>query len=509
MERRPDILLVVLDTMRRDRLSSYGNPRATSPEFDAFAASATVFERAVSPAQWTVPAHASLFTGLYTSEHGVTQGYSVLPDRIPTLAELLRGAGYHTVAFCNNPLVGVLNNGLQRGFDSFYNYAGASPDRPADRLRGPLRRALVSRFRRTARRIENRFAHSDRLFQLSMHPWVVPLWVRGVNYKGSTERSISDLLAYVEGRRQRPLFLFLNLMGSHLPYRPSQEVFDRVAPGLRDDRAACAFVRRLNTDAARWQAPPEGPLRDWERAALEGFYDAEVACQDEHLGRLLRGLGLEGTGALEDALVILVADHGEGLGDHGFFGHTFVVHQELVHVPLVVSGREFLGGRRVRTNVSTRRVFHTVLEAAGVGRSVGLDGDPAALGLERALDGADPEGGVAYTEAIPAQTIVSLLRRRNPSLFERLALAEVRRGVYAGDWKLVLGGDRVEGLYALDRDPAEEEDVSVAHPNLAAELHEKVRAFVARCGRAATSGGAQDGVSAEAVEHLRGLGYID
>ena len=116
---KPNILLIVLDTLRRDRLSGYGHTRETSPELDAFAARATVFDRAVSPAQWTIPAHASLFTGVYPSTHQLTEAHGRLSGMFPTLAEILHGAGYHTTGFCNNALLGALDNGLRRGFEHF------------------------------------------------------------------------------------------------------------------------------------------------------------------------------------------------------------------------------------------------------------------------------------------------------------------------------------------------------------------------------------------------------
>ena len=121
MTSRPDIVLLVLDTQRVDRLSCYGCSPETSPYIDALAADATIFRHAASPASWTVPAHASMFTGHYPSLHHTVQSYSVLPKTLPTLAERLRDSGYFTAAFCNNPLVGVVNNGLRRGFLSFLN----------------------------------------------------------------------------------------------------------------------------------------------------------------------------------------------------------------------------------------------------------------------------------------------------------------------------------------------------------------------------------------------------
>jgi arylsulfatase A-like enzyme len=139
-ERKPDILLIILDTLRRDRLSIYGHQRPTSPGFDEFASQSTLFERAVAPSQWTIPAHSSLFTGLYPTAHGVIEAYGQLSPAHPTLAEILQVGGYHTIAFCNNPLVGALDNGLQRGFDQFYNYASAVPNRPNDAQNDDVRR---------------------------------------------------------------------------------------------------------------------------------------------------------------------------------------------------------------------------------------------------------------------------------------------------------------------------------------------------------------------------------
>ncbi len=106
MTTRPDIVLLVLDTQRLDRLSCYSCAEETSPFIDEFAADATLFECAVAPAQWTIPSHASMFTGVYPSTHNTVQSFSVLPDLLPTLAERLRDSGYFTTAFCNNPLVG-------------------------------------------------------------------------------------------------------------------------------------------------------------------------------------------------------------------------------------------------------------------------------------------------------------------------------------------------------------------------------------------------------------------
>lgn len=515
---KPNILFIVLDTLRRDRLSAYGHIRETSPAFDRFAADSTLFERAIAPAQWTIPSHTSMFTGLYPGAHGVTQGYGQLSGMHPTLAEVMRGEGYHTVGFCNNPLVGVLNNGLQRGFDGFYNYCGAAVNRPFDTARSPFRRNLSKRWRRFARPVQNRFAQSDWLFRMSMNPAVVPIWTRLVNYKGHTEHSIDDLMAYIgqhrAGGSNQPLFAFLNLMGTHLPYQPPQDYLDRVAPGVRNNAHVYKFMRRFNSEASRWASPTEPPLTDWEHQALSDFYDAEILYQDYHLGRLLDSL--KQSGVLDDTIVIITADHGESHGDHNFFGHSFVVYQELVHVPLMIHYPErFPAGKRVKQNISTRRLFHTVLDLADIKPPLdetSANANVSGLSLARSLNGVpDTEGGVVFSEAYPPTTFLSVIEHRNPALIDKLSLRMVRRGVYEGAHKLTVVQDRVEGLYDVANDPAETKDVANDHADVVSNLQAKIKSFVKTTGEQRVDGDAfgNGDVDESVMDNLRALGYIE
>lgn len=514
---QPNILFIVLDTTRRDRLSAYGSHRETAPELQHFAAGGTLFERAVAAAQWTIPSHTSMFTGLYPSTHQVTQADGRLSGSYPALAEILRGAGYHTAAFCNNPLVGVLNNGLQRGFDRFYNYASAAPFRPAEEKRRRLRREALRAFRRYfARPLGNQFAHSDTLFRLSLHPLFVPLWKRLINYKGNTSGSVDDLIAYWDqhhaGGAEKPLFAFLNLMGAHTPYNPPQDYLDRIAPNLRHNRHAYPFMRAFNADAARWASPTDPPLADWERQTLDDFYDAELAHQDHHLGRLLRHLRV--SGALDNTLVIICADHGEGHGDHGYAGHSFVVYQELVHVPLVIHHPDlFPAGSRVTTNISTRRLFHTALEAVGI-RPPLDEADPNAdifnLTLRHVASGApDAEGRVAFAEAFPPEIFLGVIQHRNEALINRLRLSSVRRSIYRDNHKLATVGGQVEGLFDIAADPAETDDLSAGQTALTAELQRKLAAFVTTAESRRADEVAFAPVDDAVLDQLRALGYIE
>jgi arylsulfatase A-like enzyme len=511
--RKPNILLVVLDTLRRDHLSSYGYTRETSPEFDAFAARAAQFTRAVAPGQWTIPVHASLFTGLYPTTHRVTQSNSQLSDMYPTLAEILQSEGYHTTAFCNNPLVGVLENGLQRGFDEFYNYASAIPQRPVE-AQHPLRRELTKWLRPYARRAGNVFARSDTLFRLSLHPLLTPYWSKLINFKGNTANSITDVIDYWKRHRaggaEKPIFTFVNLMGAHLPYHPPLDALDRIAPKRRHDRHSIAYMRRFNADAAGWASPPETPFEDWQTETLTDFYDAEIVHQDEQLGRLLAYL--RESGALEDTVVVVMADHGEGHGEHNLFGHGFNVHQELVHVPMVIhdpDGR-FPHGRQVEANVSTRRLFHTLLDIAGAKPPLD-EADPNADIERLSLVNLDGERNMAFSEAFPPMTFVHVLEHRSPAVIEQLSLRQVRRTIYNDSYKLITIDKDVESVYNIAHDPFETRNLStdVELREHMADMQRKVNLFVqqAESGRADVDQVSQ--VSPEVMERLRALGYIE
>ena len=513
MTRKPNILFIVLDTLRRDHLGIYGYHRPTSPQLDQFASRSTLFKRAIAPAQWTVPSHASMFTGTYPQTHHVTQANSLLSGSHPTLAEILKSDDYHTVAFCNNPLVGVLNHGLQRGFAEFYNYASAVPQRPNEAQRSAFYREFMRRFRPFARQVGNMFAQNDAMFRIALSPFWVPIWSKYINFKGNTAHSIADLTGYWQqyhaGGTEKPLFAFLNLMQSHLPFQPSQDYVDRVAPELRSNRHAYQFMGRFNADGAAWASPPEPPLEDWQEQVLNDFYDAEIAYQDELLGNLLTYL--EQSGQLDNTFVLITADHGEALGDHAMFGHGFTVHQELVHVPLILRGADRVPENGIVTeNISTRRIFHTLLDVAGVRPPLAAD-DPNAninqLSLLDAVREQDSEDDAAYSEAVPPTTFLHVLEHRNPSVIAKLQLHTTRRALYSGNHKLTIVGDKAEGLYDVANDPKEIINILHQQPELAAKLMQKLMTFAQVTSQSSTD--AQNDVSEEVMDQLRALGYVD
>lgn len=457
---KPDILFIVLDTQRADRLGCYGYAKGTTPHLDHFAQQGAQFAMGIAPAQWTIPSHASMFTGLYPSLHQVTQSSHTLRWHYPHIAEQLREVGYETVAFCNNPLVGVLQNGFQRGFEQFFNYGGAAPNpfrlysepKPLQKVGQKIGRV----FRQFANPIQNFFGHSELAFRLSLNAWVTPVWSRIANFKGQNERSVRHLGQFLQQRetqpQKRPLFLFLNLMETHLPFRPPQVFLDRFAPYLRQDKKAMAEMQRWNREAYRWAAPLAEPLAPLEAQLLSDLYDAEVAYQDHYLGRLLTVLSQRANA--ENTLTIIVGDHGDGLGEHNYVGHAFNAYQELIHVPLILHWPRFIEAQqRITTAVSTRRVYHTMLDA-GVGFALAPE-QSAELSLINVLDRDDRENGHAFAEIYPPLNFVHALSHRQPELLKRYRCDALRRAAVDERWKLVQVDAQEEELFDLSADPVE------------------------------------------------------
>jgi arylsulfatase A-like enzyme len=510
--RRPDILFIVLDTQRADRLSCYGYPLKTSPNLDALAADATLFRRAIAPAQWTIPSHASMFTGLYPSEHQTLQSYSVLPDGIPTLAERLNQGGYYTAGFCNNPLVGVINNGLRRGFYSFLNYSGLLTSRPNQAGRSP---DLISRYRQLFKRllagtlneVQNAFARSDALLAFSFTPLMVPLWQTALSFKGNTEKSLDDaanLLIHRKGvKTDQPVFAFMNLMGTHMPYHPPRRYVEKFAPHVLRDRSAQHYLRRFNSDVYGWLAPLTGSLDEPQKATLDGMYDAEVAYQDEQLGQFFHRL--RESGQLDNTLVVICSDHGEHLGEKQFIGHSLSVYNELVQVPLIVRDPQGCFPKETVSDrlVSTRCLFHTMLQASGLATE-----EEAASSLHHACVAVSDSAPI-FAEAIPPQNVLNLLQKRQPQLVRDRACDQTRRAVWIGSHKLIETGTEHLELYDFHNDPQEHLNLSAILPENVEVLQDCLQLFSGQMTATATLERAPGFDDPEVQRRLRDLGYLE
>jgi choline-sulfatase len=289
MSENPHVLFLVLDSMRKDRVSAYGHDRETTPTFDWLAENATLYENAFAPAPWTLPSHWSMFTGRFPSEHGVTNGFTEeglpRPEGIDTVPERLAQQGYETAGFSNNPWVGKLS-GLNRGFDTFVEW-DLEVSREGTELR--TRDAAYSRFH-------------DLLGRAAGQPQVL------LKRRFFTSNLVDRATGWLSDGGSRPKFLFMNLMEAHSPYYPPKSAFEELGlstPGPIEPRLL--NFRLLAYVLGKADLSPENRDRVME------YYDASLRFQDRQLARIVEALKRDGM--FENTMLVICADHGKTLGD--------------------------------------------------------------------------------------------------------------------------------------------------------------------------------------------------
>ena len=508
-----NVLLVVMDTVRADHLTPYGYDRPTTPGLADFAAEATVFEEAVAPAPWTLPVHASLFTGLYPSQHGADQENPYL-EGATTLAETLSAAGYDTACYSSNAWITPYTH-LTDGFDHQDNFFEVMP---GDLLSGPLARAW-----KTMNDNERLRAIADKLVSLGnvAHEY----FAGGEGADSKTPAVIDRTKAFVEDADD--WFAFINLMDAHLPYHPPDEFAAEFAPGV-DSTDVCQNSKEYNAGAR--------DIEDDEWADIRNLYDAEIAHIDAQLTRLFDWLKAEGE--WDDTTVVVCADHGELHGEHDLYGHEFCLYDPLVNVPLIVKHPTLDAGRWTDT-VELVDLYHTVLDALNV-----EGGDPANPGETavsrdptrsllsadyRAFDAAaDPDAGQAaapagnYGFVEYSRPVVELKQLEEKASAAGIDLPEDSRfysrmrAARRPDAKYVRI-DRIDDeAYRLDRDPEETTDLAGRDDDAIAETERALADFEARVGGAWTGAAAADvtddavaDMDDDAQERLRDLGYLD
>jgi len=415
----PNVLIILWDTVRADRLSLYGHDAPTSPRLDALAADAMVFDHAISPGFWTLPAHASLFTGLPVTAHGATFETPWLDDELTTMAEWFGAHGYDTYAWSTNPNVHPIRN-LVQGVDAFHS--------PLGEAENPLRHAVLQ-------------ATKDRRHPRDASTHVSPLW-------RPTPRKIpaiagpivpGDLTSWLQGRERqdRPFWAFVNLMEAHDPRLPTAESRALMLGERTEDSLA------LDGTPGRMRRATRGdePYSERERQILLSVYDATIRDLDASTGELLDAL--DAAGALDNTIVVLTSDHGELFGEHDQYRHNSSLWEELVHVPLVLHYPAAIPARRVSEPVSTGSVFATLCHLTGLAHPQVEHFDARNL-LE-----APPEHVV--TEALDP-----LGKDGKNPMPERVL--RTQRAIYAGSWKAIWAEDGDHDLFDVQADPTEQTD---------------------------------------------------
>ena len=395
---RPDIVLIVVDTLRADHLGVYGCPQPTSPRIDALASRATVFDAAWGAAPWTLPSVMSIVTGRYPSSHRVENDGLRLASDVPTLAQILKARGYATGGFVSHVYV-TAPYGFERGFDTFDDF-GLS--RPGYRLEARL--------------------------------------------EPPADKVTDAALRWLRTQRGRPVFLFVHYFDAHWPYEPPDAT-----------RALFPSSYRGPLDAT-WDSiskfqDPARPMPDDYRQFLLARYDGEIRFVDQQIGVLLDGLQQEQRAGR--AWVVLTADHGEEFKDHGSIGHGRQLYEEVVRVPLVVAGPAGPGtaqtraARRSARPVSGVDLLPTIVDLAGGAPPAGLDGTSFAATLRADAEAADSASAAGGTDRPILSETVRLNAYRRAVRVGALKLIDS------------MDESRTE-LFDLTADPKETRDVSAS-----------------------------------------------
>jgi len=438
----PNLLLIVVDTLRADHVGALGCPLPASPCIDQLVRRSVVFERAVSCAPLTGAAHASLMTGTYQTRHGVTGNHGAISDRVPTLAETLKEQGYETAAIVSNPVLTPGNlAGIERGFRD-YNTEFPSVE---------LNRQSTYR-----------------------------------DARDTTARAVQWL-----GRRhRRPFFLWVHYQEPHGPYEvPDRELLTRIGSPIRlpGEPPSLPVLPGQFGQGGIPQYQVLGRVRD--PSVYRAHYAARAAYADRFVGELVDHVSKSELDA--NTVIALTSDHGELLGEHGYyFQHGITALWPVLHVPLLVGGPGIPAGRRITAAVGTVDIAPTLLDLLGISPSA-AGSEPDGRSLKPWIQGQTP------AEDIP-----------------RFAMCERSLEVCAvvGCHKYtvsVRAGQGSESLTDTDSDPREDHNLLSKEAEMASMLRQRLDPFIGDATSALTAGRSpMPSLSPEDRRRMKALGYL-
>ncbi len=424
-----NLLLVTLDTTRRDHLGCYGHNGELTPHLDALAKDGIKFDMAISPSAATPPSHASILTGLNPYQHGVRviyaeKGYR-LPDSVPTLGSILQERAWHTGAFLSSFTVSSFF-GFDRGFDIF-----------DEGLSVPAEESFTSQ--------------PDGFWD----------WPLRRNQRRSDETT-DQVISWIN-RVEEPYFAWVHYWDPHdTELLPPAEILSNFISSEQDR-----------------------PTR------LRATYRAEIHYMDSQFGRLIHSL--KERGLYQRTIIIVVADHGEGLGDHNWWYHR-ILYQEQIHVPLIMRVPGWPSGIIVEDLVRTIDIAPTVFELLGIE----IPAETAGLSLSGFVHGKSESKRLAYADAINLFDLNAMMVTQRPD--DGLVYC-----VTDNEWKLI-HRPRLTGkdeLYNLSTDPREQVNLLVSNPAIAERLTrelDRLNGYVEK-----PFGEALD---PKVLERLRSLGYV-
>lgn len=445
-DRRLNVILVVIDTLRADHVGSYGYARNTTPFLDSLAAEGVLFSRAYTHVGWTKPSVASILTSLYPGQHGANRFEMVLPHRVETLAELFSQDGFLTYGYVANPNLKTIFN-FDQGFAFYDDFS------MRDRLYLAATRQLPFVGARLKAIAGREFDEAD--------------------YEGSG-RANARILPWLERYHDQRFFMYLHYMDPHHPYSPPPP-YDT----MLDERIP-------------------GEPKDPETRSNLARYDGEIRFVDHHLEQL--SLRLQELGIADETLVVVTSDHGEAFGEHGGWGHGRTIYQDQLHVPLIMRYPPVIpAGTVVDATVRSIDIAPTILAFAGIDVPKAMEGRSLVPGILGGPGATTSEP--VFVDHVGARNDFRLKGLIGEDLWKYILTLSVRgREVQPSE---------AERLFDLGSDPRELDDLSRQETSRLAELRRELEDFgeSTRQGTVEPSEAAE--LDPETEEQLKALGYIE
>lgn len=452
------VILVQLDTLRKDHLDVYGYERPTAPVLRALAGEGAIFQNAITQTSWTKAETPSILTSLYPTTHGVHQ----IPDRLPasatTIAEAYRQAGYATLSYSSVVFTGQFTN-LHQGFEELHE--GES----------------------TAGRAGPRGAKTAREF-------------------------VDRLVDWLGDHRDVPFFVYLHFFDPHPPYEPNRPYDTLWADPkgreqyLKDQEALKKTVTdafmALRGMATREEMTKAGVDPDAYLRYSKDWYDGSIRGMDTEIGRLVERL--RDLGIADRSLIAFYADHGEEFHEHGRMWHGQSVYGELLRVPLILwAPGHVAGGVKIDEPVELVDVMPTLLDLSAIAAPAGMQGQSMRPLLEK---------GAGWKRRPPIAERQPMGGTDFPGAAESYAIMD-------GNWKLIHNVVRPPGqpefeLFDFYQDPLDQKNVALEHPDVVERLAKSLDAWhqMAKAAKLKPDSELTKGMTKEQLDQLRSLGYV-
>lgn len=484
--------MIIMDTARAANFSCCGYDRMTSPHVDKIAEEGILFKNAISPSPWTLPSHVSMFTGLYPSEHGLTEDNISIGKNIYALRtqythhhflpEILKKEGYKTVGFSNNPWISH-NFGFDKGFDFFCETWKLKKKRSlSKKIITKVRTLVPQKFHPVINNLKvrmSRFVHSD----------------------SGVKETVSAMKEWFDNNYtdDAPFFVFFNFLEPHLPYLPPKPFDTKFITSSSDYKR----LRKVNQNHLKYIAR-EVEMHSDDFEILKSLYDGEIAYLDSRLKEIFDYF--KDVNMMDETLLIITSDHGENIGEHGLMGHQFCLYDTLLRVPLIMKCPEFsFAGKVEEKYVQLSDIFYTLLDVLDI-RLEGLDVH------KRSFFNRDYSELIIAEHEVPRISL-SVLEDRF-SDFEKKSLGQELKCIYSDGMKYIWNSQKENELYDISRDPKEEKNLLHENGDHASRLfimlQDKVASLIGRNKKDVMEAKdlPKEDLDKEIADKLRDLGYI-